>query len=638
MKKILITIIAFVVFFISGISMVNAFSDKIQINTQGSGLTLNSEKQVTTASEAGNYAYFHIKNSNVGQVFCTSGKITPPSSGDECSKTTFDDDNQKKGVAYLINLIQNTNGDDNEKYWWSEFLINSYLGKYSYASDTDSFTYKYIISDSEYKILNTNMNYSQIMNEAANKTSATYKDVNLSVSSSSISFTKKEGYYESNAVKISTNADYNISLNNSKFNYICNDSNECIFKINESDISSGTTENLTVTISSKESPQTYYIAQNYNCGNGKQNVTPKTTQSVITTVASPVTLTGSVSAPALGKLIINKVDENNNPVIGATILVTSRTDDNFKKTFVTDGNPIVLDNLLLGKYSIDEEVVPAGYLKSEGKIVVLSEDNLTETVNLVDKFIKVSILKIDENNKPLSGVKLKLLNKDSKTLDICKDSLGNKISCEWTTTTSSYDIYNLPAGIYYIKEVSVPKGYDINPNKIKVEISATGEVKVDGKKVDNALIKILNNLTRTEITKISAVNGKELPGATLQILNEDEKVISCTIINKEGKKETLKECKWVSGEKTTTVLGLPSGTYFLEETIAPEGYELNKNKVEFKIKADGTITEVEMKNELVVKVPDTLSARSALLIAISMFDIALGIGIITYVRKNKVEE
>ena len=104
------------------------------------------------------------------------------------------------------------------------------------------------------------------------------------------------------------------------------------------------------------------------------------------------------------------------------------------------------------------------------------------------------------------------------------------------------------------------------------------------------------------------------------------------------KEENLKECKWVSGNKSTMILGLIEGTYYLEETIAPEGYELNKNRVEFKIKADGTITKVEMKNELVVKVPDTLSARSALLIAISMFDIALGIGIITYVKKNKVEE
>ena len=45
-----------------------------------------------------------------------------------------------------------------------------------------------------------------------------------------------------------------------------------------------------------------------------------------------------------------------------------------------------------------------------------------------------------------------------------------------------------------------------------------------------------------------------------------------------------------------------------------------------------------MKNDIEVKVPDTLSARSALLITISMFDIALGIGIITYVKKNKTSE
>ena len=39
-----------------------------------------------------------------------------------------------------------------------------------------------------------------------------------------------------------------------------------------------------------------------------------------------------------------------------------------------------------------------------------------------------------------------------------------------------------------------------------------------------------------------------------------------------------------------------------------------------------------------VEVPNTLSGNSALLLATAMFDIALGIGVITYVRKNKVKE
>ena len=39
-----------------------------------------------------------------------------------------------------------------------------------------------------------------------------------------------------------------------------------------------------------------------------------------------------------------------------------------------------------------------------------------------------------------------------------------------------------------------------------------------------------------------------------------------------------------------------------------------------------------------VEVPNTLSANSTLLIAVAMFDIALAIGLITYVKKNRIKE
>ena len=51
-----------------------------------------------------------------------------------------------------------------------------------------------------------------------------------------------------------------------------------------------------------------------------------------------------------------------------------------------------------------------------------------------------------------------------------------------------------------------------------------------------------------------------------------------------------------------------------------------------------TTTVQKVENDSEVEVPDTFSERSVLLIAIGMFDIALGIGIITYVKKNKVSE
>ena len=45
-----------------------------------------------------------------------------------------------------------------------------------------------------------------------------------------------------------------------------------------------------------------------------------------------------------------------------------------------------------------------------------------------------------------------------------------------------------------------------------------------------------------------------------------------------------------------------------------------------------------MTNHIDVSVPNTGASRSALLLSIAMFDIAIGIGIFTYVKKNKVEE
>ena len=65
---------------------------------------------------------------------------------------------------------------------------------------------------------------------------------------------------------------------------------------------------------------------------------------------------------------------------------------------------------------------------------------------------------------------------------------------------------------------------------------------------------------------------------------------------------------------------------------------LNKEKIEFEVDGIEEVVKVEMKNNIEVKVPDTLSSRSALLITISMFDIFLGIGIITYVKKSKIKE
>ena len=84
------------------------------------------------------------------------------------------------------------------------------------------------------------------------------------------------------------------------------------------------------------------------------------------------------------------------------------------------------------------------------------------------------------------------------------------------------------------------------------------------------------------------------------------------------------------------VVRTPEGNIVIDETgkANGRGAYLKKDVEVFEKARKSKI----LNRQLEVDVPDTLSSRSALLIVISMFDIALGIGIINYVKKNKVTE
>lgn len=83
---------------------------------------------------------------------------------------------------------------------------------------------------------------------------------------------------------------------------------------------------------------------------------------------------------------------------------------------------------------------------------------------------------------------------------------------------------------------------------------------------------------------------------------------------------------------------LSPGKYYLVETNVEDGYILNNDKIEFIVNYSNEEINVNMINHIDVSVPNTGASRSALLLSIAMFDIAIGIGIFTYVKKSKVEE
>jgi len=543
-------------------------------------------------------------------VICTDYDNPTPAGVNSCTITSDWSEAIRYGVAAIIKQSKSgiSSSSLTTEYFAAEMAINRFLyekniGGADIYGPTLSETYE-IKYDSYLSAANTAYdNYS------------TDSAVSITLSDSALTFTLNGANYESNSVTVSgvdsfsvTTSVGDVSKTNNSFKII----------VPASSLASSTT--VTVTVSSSKSLDQ---ARNYNCGSGYQTLTPVSLETVTKTDSK--TLSGTIT-PVKATLTINKVDNSNVAISGATIKVTGTK--GYNKTFVTNGQPIVISDLEFDTYTISETIAPSGYTLTEAKQITLSSSNLSGTVNLINTKNKVSISKLDvTGKKELPGATLEIQDEEGNIVKYCVDESGNSnAECKWVSTDKPYEIEGMPNGKYYLIETIAPSGYVLSKEKIEFEITSETSIKE---------VKMSNKLNKINIHKINSVDGKMLPGATLQIVEEDgNNVKYCT--DEKGNKNT--ECKWVSTDKPYEIEGLPNGKYYLMEVVAPEGYELNTKKIEFVVDGIKEEINVEMENQLEVEVPSTLSSRSALLLAIAMFDIALGIGIVTYVQKNKIKE
>jgi uncharacterized surface anchored protein len=79
---------------------------------------------------------------------------------------------------------------------------------------------------------------------------------------------------------------------------------------------------------------------------------------------------------------------------------------------------------------------------------------------------------------------------------------------------------------------------------------------------------------------------------------------------------------------------LPAGKYYILEKEAPTGYNLNSSKMEFEIKSDGEIVKSTLKDELIVKAPNTEKVEFPVVDSIALIIGLLGLGVIIYAKKH----
>ncbi len=237
-----------------------------------------------------------------------------------------------------------------------------------------------------------------------------------------------------------------------------------------------------------------------------------------------------------------------------------------KKYNLTKDGKLTISNLPMGTYEIEETKTLDGLVLNTTKYEVKFEQkDLTTKIyetklDISNDTTLVEFSKTDiTGDKELIGAKLTVLDNENNIIDT------------WTSTEKTHKIEGLTIGKEYtLKEEIAPDGYVV-ATSIKFTIKGTNEIQ----KV-NMIDKIV------EMSKVD-IAGEEIEGATIQVLDKDNKVVD----------------EWVSSKEPHKIKNLVEGeTYTLHEEKVADSY-VKATDVEFIVTTDKETQKVVMIDKLV---------------------------------------
>ena len=252
-----------------------------------------------------------------------------------------------------------------------------------------------------------------------------------------------------------------------------------------------------------------------------------------------------------------------------------------KLEWVSGEEPKVIEGLPAGEYILREITAPNGYTVAEDVAFTVDENmSVTlpaETVTMENAPTEINVSKVDiTNSQEMEGAFLQILDKE--TGEVAVTVYGERLA--WVSNGTPKNIKGLPAGDYILRETNAPAGYTVAED---VEFTITDELKpAETITMQDAPIEV--TVSKVDITTAD----QELPGATLQVLNELKTEVVTTIYGE--------RLEWTSGTEAKVITGLPAGNYVLREITAPAGYTVAED-VAFTVTNDGSVeNKVTMEN------------------------------------------
>lgn len=259
------------------------------------------------------------------------------------------------------------------------------------------------------------------------------------------------------------------------------------------------------------------------------------------------------------QVIINKVDEEGNPLSGAKLRVTNSNGDLIEE-FTTTKEAHTLNKLSNGTYYVEEIEAPSGYqLNTERKSFTVDENTTSIQVTMENVKTRMYLAKVDEYGECIPGATLRLLDSN-------KEEIETFVSGEMP-----YFIDGLDYGTYYLEEVKAPDGYIKNNEQVKINYTR-----------DNAsgTFSLVNRRGRLTIEKIDSETKEAVSGATLEIRKGNEVVKTITTTN------------------TPTVINdIGEGTYKVVEVNTPLGYIKSNKEYEVTIDSNNPNATVTIENK-----------------------------------------